>query len=106
MSTEKPDTVEEWAPMFTRHFNDEQIIRDCLSLTREGHWCRLCDAHVKGSAEQHRKQHERELRDWRAKKRKAVDQAAKKRLAEARRLKREADAVAPKTETKRKRGKR
>jgi hypothetical protein len=71
VSNVRPDTVEEWAPLFLRSFKKEQILDPQFSLTFNH--CKLCDAHVPEGAAAHMKAHKKELTKYLAKREKAAE---------------------------------
>jgi hypothetical protein len=76
-------SVEEWAPVFTRYFTDDQILNPSYLISRSGTglpWCKVCDGPVHGDTDKHITKHRRELRAWRKRRQVAAEQ---KRLAGA-----------------------
>jgi hypothetical protein len=91
MSTETPDTVEQWAPQFAffagttnAKFTDAQIL--AMAVSPGGDWCNLCNAPVPEGelAERHVKQHGRELREWRKRRRREAEKRSISGLKAAR----------------------
>jgi hypothetical protein len=83
------DTVEQWAPCFTKQLTDEQVLNPDYALSRWGQqiWCKLCDAPVEEDAKVHMREHRSELKAWRVRHRRDVAKAAADRLREQRREK-------------------
>jgi hypothetical protein len=91
MATGRPDPVDVWAPQFAfftgttnAKFTDSQIL--AMAVSPGGAWCNLCDAPVPegDTAERHVKQHGRELRDWRKRRRREAEKRSISGLKAAR----------------------
>jgi len=92
-----PHPVEEWGPVFTKSFTDDQILNPAYALTTatppsgQFTWCNLCDAPVpRGqSGEAHLAEHGRELRSWKRRRASEARRAARDNLRLVNRLRRE-----------------
>jgi hypothetical protein len=91
MPASKPAPVEEWAPIFTTYFSDEQILNPSYAISQSADrlHCKLCDAPVQGEKrEKHLARHRTELRNWRKRKAEAAEKARKQGLKRSREEKR------------------
>lgn len=78
-------TPDEWIPLFTKHFKDEQILNPVFSMTFDH--CKLCDTHVEpGEQKDHMRQHKRELATFRRKQRIRAERERHANLAKARKV--------------------
>lgn len=81
--------AEDWIPMFAKSFTDEQILNPTYMFSNfgaGGTYCKLCDGRVPAgeSDADHRRQHKKELKNYRQKS-KAAAERARNEKAEARR---------------------
>lgn len=99
MSARNPDPVETWAPLFTKHFKDSQIVDTNFCIVRGGSrtptFCKLCDSPVPTgtSPEKHAAKHAEELKVWRRKRKKETDASKEEKQKERQALKDEERAV-------------
>lgn len=83
MATGRPDSVEVWAPIFTKYFKREQLLNPAFAIV--GDHCKLCDDMVAGDPGAHMRTHGKELTAWTAKKKREAEARSKQGLAAHRR---------------------
>ena len=82
------ETVEQWAPLFTRYYTDEALLEPGYALGSYdsrvgGQWCKLCDGPVRsGQGIAHLAEHARELTAWRKRRKAEADRKREALLAE------------------------
>ena len=82
------ETVEQWAPLFTRYFSDEALLEPNYALGTYdthvgGYWCKLCDGPVPaGQSKAHLAKHTQELATWRKRRKAEADRKREAQLTE------------------------